>query len=218
MFDFNNNYQKIQELIRNYRAIKRRATELFDEREIYNHQKAELFARFGNRYGNVADSEARIYTEQELTQLRLELANSAGLWPLIKSMLGFGKSQREVYRELMGKLTGLLNFMEDQIRDCRSEADAIWYKLQQISEEYTQAYKSAMCYGGCTSDSDWTSYVIPETLENPRIFLGDLLKPFMTEEEQRELSGDGKILFNLCRDGEKIAVPWGFFIVSTDTA
>lgn len=47
MFDFNNNYQKIQELIRNYRAIKRRATELFDEREIYNHQKAELFARFG---------------------------------------------------------------------------------------------------------------------------------------------------------------------------
>ena len=51
MFDFNNNYQKIQELIRNYRAIKRRATELFDEREIYNHQKAELFARFGNRYG-----------------------------------------------------------------------------------------------------------------------------------------------------------------------
>ena len=127
MFDFNNNYQKIQELIRNYRVIKRRATELFDEREIYNHQKAELFARFGNRYG------ARIYTEQELTQLRLELANSAGLWPLIKSMLGFGKSQREVYRELMGKLTGLLNFMEDQIRDCRSEADAIWYKLQQIS-------------------------------------------------------------------------------------
>ena len=129
MFDFNNNYQKIQELIRNYRAIKRRATELFDEREIYNHQKAELFARFGNRYGNVADSEARIYTEQELTQLRLELANSAGLWPLIKSMLGFGKSQREVYRELMGKLTGLLNFMEDQIRDCRSEADAIWYSF-----------------------------------------------------------------------------------------
>ena len=59
MFDFNNTYQKIQELIRNYRAIKRRATELFDEREIYNHQKAELFARFGNRYGNVADSEAR---------------------------------------------------------------------------------------------------------------------------------------------------------------
>ena len=112
----------------------------------------------------------------------------------------------------MGKLTGLLNFMEDQIRDCRSEADAIWYKLQQISEEYTQAYKSAMCYGGCTSDSDWTSYVIPETLENPRIFLGDLLKPFMTEEEQRELSGDGKILFNLCRDGEKIAVPWGFLL------
>lgn len=42
MFDFNNNYQKIQELIRNYRAIKRNATELFDEREIYNHQKAEL--------------------------------------------------------------------------------------------------------------------------------------------------------------------------------
>ena len=33
MFDFNNNYQKIQELIRNYRAIKRNATELFDERE-----------------------------------------------------------------------------------------------------------------------------------------------------------------------------------------
>lgn len=212
MFDFNNNYQKIQELIRNYRTIKRNATELFDVREIYNHQKAELFARFGNRYGNVGDSEARVYTEQELTQLRLELANSAGLWPLIKSMLGFGKSQREVYRELMGKLTGLLNFMEDQIRECRSEADAIWYKLQQISEEYTQAYKSAMCYGGCTSDSDWTSYVIPETLENPRIFLGDLLKPFMTEEEQRELSGDGKILFNLCRDGEKIAVPWGFLL------
>lgn len=168
MFDFNNNYQKIQELIRNYRTIKRNATELFDEREIYNHQKAELFARFGNRYGNVGDSEARVYTEQELTQLRLELANSAGLWPLIKSMLGFGKSQREVYRELMGKLTGLLNFMEDQIRECRSEADTIWYKLQQISEEYTQAYKSAMCYGGCTSDSDWTSYVIPETLENPQ--------------------------------------------------
>ena len=46
MFDFNNNYQKIQELIRNYRTIKRNATELFDEREIYNHQKAELFARF----------------------------------------------------------------------------------------------------------------------------------------------------------------------------
>lgn len=44
MFDFNNNYQKIQELIRNYRTIKRNATELFDEREIYNHQKAELFA------------------------------------------------------------------------------------------------------------------------------------------------------------------------------
>ena len=153
MFDFSNNYQKIQKLISSYREIKNRAKELFDEREIYGRQKEELFARFGNRYGNVADSEARIYTEQELTQLRLELANSAGLWPLIKSMLGFGKSQRDVYRELMGKLTGLLNFMENQIRDCRSEADAIWYKLQQISEEYTQAYRSAMCYGGCTSDT-----------------------------------------------------------------
>ena len=125
MFDFNNNYQKIQNLMVSYREIKNKAKELFDEREIYGRQREELFTRFGNRYGNVADSEARIYTEQELTQLRLELANSAGLWPLIKSMLGFGKSQREVYRELMGKLTGLLNFMENQIRDCRSEADAI---------------------------------------------------------------------------------------------
>ena len=106
MFDFNNNYQKIQELIRNYRAIKRRATELFDEREIYNHQKAELFARFGNRYGNVADSEARIYTEQELTQLRLELANSAGLWPLIKSMLGFGKKSERGLPGVNGETDG----------------------------------------------------------------------------------------------------------------
>ena len=64
---------------------------------------------------------------------------------LLRVCLDLGKVRGRVYRELMGKLTGLLNFMEDQIRDCRSEADAIWYKLQQISEEYTQAYKKVPC-------------------------------------------------------------------------
>ncbi len=36
----------------------------------------------------------------------------------------------------------------------------------------------------------------------------------MTEEEQQELSGDGKILFNLCRDGEKNCCTVGGFLLS----
>ena len=133
---------------------------------------------------------------------------------LLKSMLGFGKSQRDVYQELMGKLNGLLNFMQNQIENCQNESTSILYKLDQISDQYCIAYKNVKCYGGCSSDSDWTNYTVPDTLENERIFLGDFLKPLVTEEEREELEElDGKkVLFDSCREGEYLAVPWGFML------
>lgn len=214
MFDFKQCYQQILNLIQSYHEINSRCNELFIENEQYERQKNELFARFGNRYGKVGAGEAKIYTEQELTQLRLELANSGGLWSLLKSMLGFGKSQRDVYQELMGKLNGLLNFMQNQIENCQNESTSILYKLDQISDQYCIAYKNVKCYGGCSSDSDWTNYTVPDTLENERIFLGDFLKPLVTEEEREELEElDGKkVLFDSCREGEYLAVPWGFML------
>lgn len=214
MFDFKQHYQEILKLIHSYYEINSQCNELLTENEQYKRQKEELLARFGNRYGKVGAGEARIYTEQELTQLRLELANSAGLWALIKSMLGFGKNQREVYQELMGKLNGLLNFMQNQIDNCQNEAASVLYKLDQISDQYSLAYKNVKCFGGCTSDSDWTNYTVPDTLENERIFLGDFLKPLVTEEERADLErlDEKKTLFNACREGEYLAVPWGFML------
>ena len=119
MFDFRQHYQMIVSLIQKYQEVNDHCNELITENEQYKKQKGELFARFGGKYGNVNASEARNYTEQELTELRLQLANSAGLWALIKSMLGFGKSQKDAYRELMEKLNGLLDYMEGQIRDSK---------------------------------------------------------------------------------------------------
>lgn len=214
MFDFKQRYQEITGLIRRYQEVDSRCKELITENEQYKKQKGELFSRFGGRYGNVKAGESRNYTEQELTELRLELANSAGLWALIKSMLGFGKSQKDVYCDLMGKLNGLLDYMDGQISDSQGEAAAILNKLYQLSDEYGLAYRSVKCYCGCNEDSDWTNYEMPETLENERIFLGDFLKPLMPEDEQVELEqGDERgSLFQRCREGDSLAVPWGFVL------
>lgn len=214
MLDFKQKYQDVVNLMHLYHRYMLQCNELIEENERYGHQKEELVSRFGNKYGKVGAGEARIYTEQELTQLRLDLANSAGLWALIKSMLGFGKNQKEVYYELMGKLNGLLNYMGDQIRKCQSEADAILYKLYRLSDEYTLAYKNVKCYGGCTGDSDWNSYSIRETLENEYIFLGDILKPLMTAEEKSSLEKrtDKKSLFSSCLEENNLAIPWRFML------
>lgn len=214
MFDFRQRYQEITGLIRRYQEVDSQCKELITENEQYKKQKGELFSRFGRRYGNVGAGEARNYTEDELTELRLELANSAGLWALLKSMLGFGKSQKDVYCELMGKLNGLLDYMEEQIQDSQGEAAAILNKLYQFSEEYSMAYRSVKCYSGCNEDCDWTNYEMPESLENERIFLGDFLKPLMPENVQVELEKDDErgMLFRKCREGNSLAVPWGFVL------
>ena len=213
MFDFKKQYREAINLMHACDKNASRCQELSAEKELYNRQKEELFSRFGSKYGKVGAGEARIYTEQELTQLRLELANSAGLWALIKSMLGFGKNQREVYRELMGKLNGLLDYMDSQIKECQNETESVLHKLYQISDEYNLAYKSVKCYCGCTEDSDWSSYKIPETLENERIFLGDFLKPFLIDNmqifEDTHLS-----FFEASRENNSLAVPWGFMLSS----
>lgn len=212
MFDFRQHYQMIVSLIQKYQEVNDHCNELITENEQYKKQKGELFARFGGKYGNVNASEARNYTEQELTELRLQLANSAGLWALIKSMLGFGKSQKDAYRELMEKLNGLLDYMEGQIRDSKGEAAVILNKLYQFSDEYSLAYKSAKCYSGCNEDSDWINYEMPESLDNERVFLGDFLKPLMLQGAQAELeeADERGPLFRKCREGDFLNVPWGF--------
>lgn len=216
MFDFRQRYQEITNLIQRYQEADANCRELLGEKEQYKAQKGELAERFGNRYGNVKASEARKYTEQELMQLRLELANSAGLWALIKSMLGFGKSQKDAYYELMEKLNGLLNYMEDRIRDSEGEAAAILNKLYQFSDEYSLAYKSVKCYSGCNGDADWNNYEMPESLENERIFLGDFLKPLAQERQETKFEEDDErgSLFKKCREGNYLDVPWGFTLNS----
>lgn len=214
MFDFRQRYQEITGLLQRYQELRVHCDELIEENEQYKKQKAELFSRFGKRYGNIKTGEARNYTEQELMELRIQLANSAGVWALIKSMLGFGKSQKDVYAELMSNLNGLLYYMEEQIRNREGEAAAILNRLYQNSEEYSLAYKSVKRYSGCNEDSNWQNYEMPESLDNERIFLGDFLKPLLPEngETESELpeSTERGPLFKKCREGQSLYIPWGF--------
>ena len=213
MFDFQQNYREICNLVQRYGEVLKQCNALNAEIDQYKKQKAELYARFGQKYGNVKASEARQYTEKELTEMRMELANSAGFLALIKSMLGFGKSQKDAYRELMGKMNGLLSYIDSKVKEKQGELGAIVNKLYESSEGYRSSYKGIKSYSGCNQDSDWDHYELPESLENPFVFVGDWMRPLGTDEIDLEsiLTGDerGRLFYGVEENGF-LRIPWSF--------
>lgn len=211
MFDFSAHYENIRVIIEKYKTVCSCVSALQEEAAHYQKQKSELFARFGTKYGNVRVAEVRNYSEEELLKVRMELANSVGILALIKSTLGFGKSQKEVYKELMGKINGLLNYMDCQIRDKQSETVGFLNRIYELSEEYSKEYKKLKSYCGCNPDSDWSSYEQPEMLHNRYIFLGDELRDiFSNEKDEQCISGENRApLFKECRKAGFLRIPWG---------
>lgn len=216
MTGFEKYYQEVESLSQNYEKVDAKCRAFAEEIERYQTQKKELLAHFGTKYGNVRAGEMRSYTEEELLKLRTELANSAGLLALIKSMLGFGKSQRYFYEELMGKLNGLLSYMGKQLRDCQNEEKTIINRLYEISQNYCREYKQARNYSGSASDSDWSRFEMPPELEKGNIYLGDILGQISNENFIKLLSGDEERepLFSGCHSGGYLKMPHHFDLSS----
>ena len=79
-----------------------------------------LSEKYGSKYSFEGKVVERLYSEEEIEVIKAELLDKSIL-TLIKRLLGFGKKTGEIYAELMGKLTGLIGYLRNEIRTLEKE-------------------------------------------------------------------------------------------------
>lgn len=79
-----------------------------------------LSERYGSRYSFEGNGVVRPYSKEEIDAIKAELLDTSFL-TLIKRLLGFGKKTGVIYAELMGKLTGLIGYLRNEINTLENE-------------------------------------------------------------------------------------------------
>lgn len=144
------------------------------KREIQNASalSTQLYEKYHNKYGVINTVETRHYSMEELAQIREELADTSIL-TLLKRFFGIGKKNDEIYAELMGKLKGLLVYLNEQLEDHRKMRDKAHDAMKISAVLYEKKYTEIQKLSGCTPDTDWGRYSQPEKVSG-NLYLGDI--------------------------------------------
>ncbi len=142
--------------------------------EIKNAQKLgmQLSEKYANKYGMISEAEQGHYSLAELESIRAELADTSFL-TLLKRFFGIGKSNEEIYTDLMRKILGLISYLKIQLEEHGQIMSNARDRLKNEAEEYERAYTGICEAAGFGSGSDWGRYTEPKQV-NGELYLGDI--------------------------------------------
>ena len=96
-----------------------------------------LSERYGAKYSFEGNATERPYSKDEINEIKAELLDKSIL-TLLKRLLGFGKKTRVIYAELMGKLTGLIGYLRNEISTLEIELNEKEEDLRIVSRQLGQ--------------------------------------------------------------------------------
>ena len=175
MSTYNQFIERIDKLEEKIEAYEQEASECASlKREIDNANslKSQLFEKYHKKYGIINTVENQRYSLQELAQIRAELADTSFL-TLLKRFLGIGKKNDEIYADLMGKIRGLLNYLNEQLQEHEQSMKIVGTAIEHLAAEYEKAYMQVLEASGCTAETEWGRYQQPTEVAG-NLYLGDI--------------------------------------------
>lgn len=148
---------KIDTLLQEYVNEIASMTELSTEEKRFKELRIQMYERYSGKYGAVQRGESRMYTEEELRQIRMELADTS-FATLIKRLLGFGKSTKEIYIDLMSKLNGLIYYLHSQCEVHQKNSSEISDHIRSEVDLYNEQYEIIKEIAGYLPSSDWDEF------------------------------------------------------------
>lgn len=150
-------------------------------REIGNFSKfrEQLLEKYGGKFENVEKAAVRRYSRAELEELREELADTSFL-TIIKRFLGIGKKAEESYAELVGKLNGLLAFLEEQFKKAGSRVSQAQKELKSAAVAYERDYEHILKVSGSIPAADWGRFCQADHIVGD-LYLGSIELELETE-------------------------------------
>lgn len=169
----------IDSFLQSYIYEKSECETLAIEEKRFRELRTQMYERYSGKYGTVQRGESRRYTEEELRQIRMELADTS-LATIIKRFLGFGKSTKDIYVDLMSKLNGLIYYLHEQFDSHQERYQEIAGRILKEIDEYNKEYECIKATAGYLPSSDWDDFQ-PSTLSNHQLLLGNVKYPLQNE-------------------------------------
>ena len=172
----NEYYEKIcltvEEQWQSYEVMMSELREISAEEKRFKELRTQMYEKYSGKYGAVQRGESRMYTEEELRQIRMELADTS-FATLIKRFLGFGKSTREIYIDLMSKLNGLIYYLHEQSENYQTHCDKMVDEISETINSYDRQYELIKEMVGDLPSSDWDDFHLSNS-SNMQLLLGNV--------------------------------------------
>ena len=165
----------LDQMIQSYMAEKEEYSATEAEEKRFRELRSQMYEKYSGRYGTVQRGESRMYTEEELRQIRMELADTS-FATLIKRFFGFGKSTKDIYIDLMSKMNGLIYYLHTQCEFHEQKYREISAQIEAGVEEYNQEYGKVKEMAGYLPSSDWDDFH-PSPSSDKQVLLGNIKYP-----------------------------------------
>ncbi|MCD7818361.1 MAG: hypothetical protein LUH07_04850, partial [Lachnospiraceae bacterium] len=176
---FQSGYERLNKLLNTYHKAMAESESLAAEEKHYKDFRTQMYDRYLSKYGAVQGGESKRYTEEELRQIRMELADTS-FTTLLKRFFGIGKSTKESYFELVGKLNGLIRYLHEQAEMNIAKSEEAKEQFISTAKTYEAEYKKVKEETGSLPNSDWDNYQYAETSDGA-LLLGDVRQAFHKE-------------------------------------
>lgn len=166
---------EIEILLEAFSSEQEKGLALETEEKRFRELRTQMYDRYSGKYGTGQRGESHRYSEEELCQIRMELADTS-FATLIKRFLGIGKSTKEIYSDLMSKLNGLIRYLHEQsIVHTEKKQDILGELLEKV-EAYNREYEKIKATSGYLANSDWDNFQL-STDSDKRLLLANIQYP-----------------------------------------
>lgn len=194
----------LDESIQSYNEAIEKSAQL--SREISNIKaiKGTIESKYAKKYGYIRKAtDMDTYSREDINRLRVELADNS-IMTILKRFLGIGKNQEMLYREYMGKVNGLIAYLEAADSNCVRERGAAQVKIEAIAMKIEENYRRILMHTGVGSGASWSSF--DEAVQDGEIYIGDvdILLENETDNCEQVLSGNMKS----CYENGFVRIPY----------
>lgn len=163
---------KINVLLQDYVDTISGFNDLETEEKRFKELRTQMYEKYSGKYGAVQRGESRMYTDEELRQIRMELADTS-FATLIKRFFGFGKSTKDIYIDLMSKLNGLIYYLHGQCETHQKRSNEIADSIHREIDSYNEQYAIIKEIAGYLPSSDWDDFCLSNSSDQ-RLLLGNV--------------------------------------------
>lgn len=169
--DFERKIEVLEECIHIYEEEELVVKNLEQEINDINITKNDLYHQFHHKYGMINNAESRHYTMEEIIEARKELADTS--WKTLIKRLFFGRRADEIYGDLMGKLIGLLDYLQSELNQQEEKVKKALAQMLKAASDYEFNYMQIQKEAGCTPDTNWKEFIAPKVVTGD-LYLGDI--------------------------------------------